>query len=89
MSNGFSEVTIPSALLEGPYEVIIDETKVPHTITVNKTHTFMYFDYVHGLKNVQIRGSNVSNPFPLLGMSFLIIIIAMFLLLVAIRRNVV
>jgi hypothetical protein len=89
MSNGFSEVTIPSALLEGPYEVIIDETKVSHTIAVNKTHIFLYFDYVHGLKNVQIRGSNVSNPFPLLGMSFLIIIIAMFLLLVVIRRNVV
>ena len=89
MSNGFSEVTIPSALLEGPYEVIIDETKVPHTIAVNKTHTFLYFDYVHDLKNIQIRESNVSNPFPLLGMIFLIIIIAMFLLLVVIRRNVV
>jgi len=62
---GFSNVTIPNDLLEGPYTVYFDgdsPTILDTEETTNGTHTFLYFTYTHSTHTVEIIGSNVATP---------------------------
>jgi hypothetical protein len=52
---GFSNVTIPSVLLGGPYTVLVDNLPpITLTETSNGTHTSLYFTYNHTTRLVKI-----------------------------------
>lgn len=56
---GFSNVTIPSVLLSGPYRVLVDNSPpITLTETSNGTHTSLYFTYNHTTRLVKI----ISHP---------------------------
>jgi len=57
---GFCQITIPNALLSGPYNVLVNNSS-PLILkeTSNGTHTSLYFTYSHSTKTVEIRGTSV------------------------------
>lgn len=58
--SGFCNVTIPMELLDGDFEVVIDDELVSPpllTLTENATHSFLHFTYLRGTHVVEIRGS--------------------------------
>lgn len=61
---GFCRVTIPKALLGGPYVVLVNDAP-PITITewTNGTHTFLYFTYNHSTETVEIIGTTAIPEF--------------------------
>jgi len=61
---GFCNVTIPKALLYGPWIVLIDGASVSPIITENSTHSCLYFTYAHSTHTIQIMGSTVIGPPP-------------------------
>jgi len=64
-STGFSRVTIPNALLGGPYLILVNYTPpLDLTETTNGTHTFLYFTYTHSIKQVEIIGTTAVPEFP-------------------------
>jgi parallel beta-helix repeat protein len=62
---GFSRVTIPNALLSGPYTVLVNGLP-PLTLNEvsNGTHTFLYFTYKHSTQQVNIIGTTAVPEFP-------------------------
>jgi|YelNatPaOPRAMG01_1025707.scaffolds.fasta_scaffold24307_1 hypothetical protein len=62
-TTGFCNVTIPNALLGGPYTVLVDDSPVPFTPTSNNTHSFIYFAYNHSEHTVKIVGTTVIPEF--------------------------
>ena len=64
-TTGFCRVTIPKALLGGPYVVLINDSP-PITITEqsNGTHTVLYFTYGHSTQPVEIIGTTAIPEFP-------------------------
>jgi len=63
-TEAFSNVTIPTDLLGGPYTVFFDGVSIvpaPQE-TTNGTHTFLYFTYVHSSHIVEIYGTTVATP---------------------------
>jgi len=56
---GFCNVTIPIALLDGNFTVLISETPISYTLTQNTTHSFIYFNYSHTTQQVKIIGTTV------------------------------
>ena len=73
---GFSNVTIPNALLEGPYSVSIGKSP-PMTLskTSNGTHTFLYFTYEQSTQNVKIIGTTSIPEFPFATLPLLFMIL--------------
>jgi hypothetical protein len=54
---GFCNVTIPKALLYGPWVVLIDGASVLPMMTENATHGCLYFTYTHSTHAIQIIGT--------------------------------
>jgi parallel beta-helix repeat protein len=62
--SGFCRVSVPLALLGGPYELELDGLpSADFTERSNGTHSFIYFTY-DGVHNVEIRGTSVVPEFP-------------------------
>jgi hypothetical protein len=57
-TKGFSNVTIPRAMLERPYTVTVDGG-LPNTMseTYNSTHSVLHFTYDHSVHTVEIEGT--------------------------------
>jgi parallel beta-helix repeat protein len=53
-SVGFSNVTIPKAVLSGHLAVLIDDEEATSIITENATHTSTYFTYAHSTRRVRV-----------------------------------
>jgi parallel beta-helix repeat protein len=53
---GFCRICIPAALLNGTYEVFVNQTKIPHTLLgiSNSSHSYLYFSYNHSAQDVLI-----------------------------------
>jgi len=53
---GFCRITIPKALMKGPYTVYIDanEVTVNELLVSNTTHAFLYFAYIHSTHTITI-----------------------------------
>jgi len=62
----FCNVTIPVELLNGGFLVLIDGVRSGFTLTVNATHSFLYFTYNSSAHEVEIVGTTVIPEFPLL-----------------------
>jgi len=79
-SAGFCRVTVPDALLSGPYKVWIGTTQSEPITISNGTCNSFYFTYNHSIQNVTIRGTeaipelaaNMALSFILLTMSIFI-----------------
>jgi len=74
---GFCRVTIPNALLRGPYTISINNSS-PETVREmsNGTHTFLYFTYENNSQEVSIIGTTAVPTvfgFPLLWLSLIAI----------------
>jgi hypothetical protein len=56
---GFCRIMIPTILLEGPYEVLVDNLLIPYSVLPcsNSTHAFLYFTYVHSSHKIVIKGA--------------------------------
>ena len=79
---GFCNVSIPKTLLyASPTEwtVLVDGVPVTPTITESATHVFMFFEYSHSKKTVEIIGTHAIPEFP----SALTLLLLMMLTLVA------
>jgi hypothetical protein len=63
-TKGYCNVTIPTALLSGPYSTYIDGSLVTPTVTSNSTCTSLYFTYTHSTHQVEIIGAAVVLEFP-------------------------
>jgi hypothetical protein len=63
-TKGYCNVTIPTALLSGPYSTYIDGSLVTPTVTSNSTSTSLYFTYTHSTHQVEIIGAAVVLEFP-------------------------
>jgi hypothetical protein len=64
-TRGFCNVTIPRGLLYSPideWDVLLDEEPIGYTATVNETHTFLFFEYMHSDHHVSIQGLEVLGP---------------------------
>ncbi len=63
-TDGFCRVTMPNALLGGPYVVLVNDAP-PLTINewTNGTHMYIYFTYIHSTKTVEITGTTVIPEF--------------------------
>jgi outer membrane protein assembly factor BamB len=67
-TTGMSNITIPNALLGGPYTVTIDGG-LPNDppgviISANSTYSSLYFEYGHSTHTVEIIGTTVVPEFP-------------------------
>ncbi len=66
---GMSNITIPNALLGGPYTVTVDgglPNDPPGVILLNNgTHSSLYFTYGHSVHTVEIIGTTVIPEFPI------------------------
>jgi len=53
---GFCRVCIPTALLNGTYEVFVNHTKIQYTLLdiSNSSHSYLYFNYNHSTQDVLI-----------------------------------
>ncbi len=84
-SPGFCRVTIPHTLLEGPYQITVNdssplmETQIHHAS--NTTHTTLYFQYHHSTKQIVIIGE-----FPTLLYPTLVLLISLIIALARKRR---
>jgi parallel beta-helix repeat protein len=64
---GFCNVTIPKSLLGGPWTVQIDGGSLPSSIVVeNATHSLLCFTYSHSVHEVEIVGTYVIGPTPII-----------------------
>ncbi|MDH5375549.1 MAG: cohesin domain-containing protein [Candidatus Bathyarchaeota archaeon] len=60
----FCNVTIPKELLDGePWMVKISGLLAPFVEKENETHTFLYFNYTHSTKDIEITGTQVIPEF--------------------------
>lgn len=88
---GFSNVTIPKALLrDTPWTVKIDNTVVTPTMAENDTHSFLYFTYIQSSHLVEIIGTWVIPEFPVVIVLPLVMIatlVAVILGKTELRRN--
>jgi outer membrane protein assembly factor BamB len=67
-TTGMSNITIPNAMLGGPYTVTVDGG-LPNDppgviISTNGTHSSLYFEYGHSIHTVEIIGTTVVPEFP-------------------------
>lgn len=55
-TSGFCRICIPTALLNAPYEVLLNGTEIPCTLLPcsNSTHSYLYFNYTHSTQEVTI-----------------------------------
>jgi len=55
-THGFCRIRIPTALMNGTYNVFVNEIEVPHTLLQgsNSTHSYLYFIYNHSTQEVII-----------------------------------
>jgi parallel beta-helix repeat protein len=53
---GFCRICIPAALLNGTYEVFVNQTRIPHTLLgiSNSSHSYLYFSFSHSTQDVYI-----------------------------------
>jgi hypothetical protein len=72
-TNGYCNVTIPTALLGGPYIVLLDGSIVTPVETSNATHTFLYFTFTHSTRKVEIIGATVIPEFPSIIANFIVL----------------
>jgi parallel beta-helix repeat protein len=64
---GFCRICIPTALMDSPYDVLVDGIEVPFTLLPcsNATQSYLYFAYAHSTHEIIIRTHAVPPP-PLL-----------------------
>jgi parallel beta-helix repeat protein len=60
---GFCNVSIPLALLRGPYDLWADNASEPFLETSNSTHTFLHFSFNHTAKNILVEGTEAIPEF--------------------------
>lgn len=55
-TGGFCRITIPKALMNDPFQVLVNGTEVPYTLlpASNSTHNVLYFTYHHSAQDVVI-----------------------------------
>jgi parallel beta-helix repeat protein len=55
-TRGFCRICIPTALMNGSYTVIVNDTEVPYNLLAcsNSTDTYLYFNYTHSTQKVVI-----------------------------------
>jgi len=63
-TNGYCNVTIPTALLGGPYVTTMDGSLVTPTVTSNSTCASLYFTYQDSTHQIEIIGATVAPEFP-------------------------
>jgi endonuclease YncB( thermonuclease family) len=63
-TEGFCNITIPRALLDGPWKVYVDGEQTPFTEAKNSTHSSIYITYSHSTRNIKIEGTNIIPEFP-------------------------
>jgi regulation of enolase protein 1 (concanavalin A-like superfamily) len=65
-TSGFSSVTIPRELLDGPYEVTVDDVhpQLIKEIASTDTHKTVYFTYSHSAHNIKIVGAKTASSPP-------------------------
>jgi parallel beta-helix repeat protein len=79
---GFCRITIPKALINGTYIVLVngEETDVTVLPISNSTHAFLYFTYTHSTKKVVIIPEFPLNP-------ILVLIITMVIGIIIIKKS--
>jgi len=81
-ASGFCKVSFQIVLLGGPYTILVDDSPLINGIEIsNGTHTFFYFMYEPGIRNVKIKGTTAIPEFS----SFLMFFSAVFLVAVLLR----
>lgn len=65
-TRGMSNITIPNAMLGGPYTITVDGGLPDYQAPPldNGTHTSLYFTYAHSIHTVEITGTTVIPEFP-------------------------
>jgi parallel beta-helix repeat protein len=63
-TRGFCRVTIPNALLGGPYMVQVNGSSVIFTWISDGANTYLYFNYSHSAERVKITGTTAIPEFP-------------------------
>lgn len=56
---GFCNITFPTVLLGGPYNVMFDDSALPSTTSSNATHTSLAFSYTHSIHKIEVVGTTV------------------------------
>jgi len=66
-TTGFCRICIPTALMNSPYDVLVDGIEVPFTLLScsNATQSYLYFAYAHSTHEIIIR-THIVPPSPLL-----------------------
>ena len=85
---GFCNVTIPKGLLntEDNWAILVDGTSITQTIDEDATSTYLYFTYNHGIKTVEIKGTDAIPEFP--SWAILPLLIASTLAVIVIRTKI-
>ena len=63
-TNGWSNITVPNAMLGGPYTVMVDGGGVVQTVVNNGTHSAIYFTYGQSTHQIIIQGTTIIPEFP-------------------------
>jgi len=86
-TTGMSNITIPNAMLGGPYAVTVDGGLPQYQAPPldNGTHTSLYFTYMHSSHTVEIEGTTVVPEFP--SAIILPLLITMSLIAVALAKK--
>jgi hypothetical protein len=63
-TEGFCNITIPRALLDGPWKVYVDGEQIPFTEVKNSTYSSIYITYSHSTRNIKIEGTSIILEFP-------------------------
>ena len=63
-TNGWSNVTVPNALLGGPYTVTVDGGGVVQSVVNNGTYSSIYFTYGQSSHQIIIQGTTILSEFP-------------------------
>jgi endonuclease YncB( thermonuclease family) len=72
-TEGFCNITIPRALLDGPWNVYVDTKQIPYIEVKNSTHSSIYITYSHSIRKIKIEGTHIIPEYPLTAMTFIIV----------------
>ena len=53
-TTGFCNMTVPKAIMNGTFAILVNGTAIPYTRTENQTHYFLHFTYSHSTEQIQI-----------------------------------
>jgi parallel beta-helix repeat protein len=89
-TTGYFNVSMPTALLSGPWRVLLDGTDMASeaVISENQTYTSIYLNYSHSIHSVQLVGTYAVPEYPTATSPPLIMLITLALVVfVAVRRK--